>query len=142
MIDFENYVYTQIVGSLANEFGAGTVEVGAEYVDTPPKFPFVSVEQTDNYVKRSRRTTKIENTNTVSYEINVYSNHKSLKKSQAKKIMSVIDNAMAQFGFTRTMLNPVPNLSNATIYRLVARYTADTEMEVVGDDYIYTVYQN
>lgn len=142
MIDFENYIYTQIVSALTTAFGAGAVASGSEYTDVPPKFPFVSVEQTDNYVRRNRRTVKIENTNTVAYEINVYSNKVDGRKSEAKAIMAVVDATMEQMGFTRTMLNPIPNLANATIYRLVARYIADTEVEQSGNDLIYTVYQN
>ena len=142
MIGFENYVYTQIYGALENAYGAGVVKMGGEYVDPPPKFPFVTVEQIDSYVKRSRRTTNIENMDTVSYEVNVYSNKKNNRKSEAISIMAVVNHAMASIGFTRTMMNPVPNLSNSTIYRLTARYSADAEEEIIGDDTVYTVYQN
>ena len=37
-------------------------------------------------------------------------------------IMETIDNEFSKIGFTRTMCNPVSNLQDATIYRIVARY--------------------
>jgi len=36
--------------------------------------------------------------------------------------METIDNEFSKIGFTRTMCNPVSNLQDATIYRIVARY--------------------
>ena len=56
------------------------------------------------------------------YEVNVYTNSVGYKKSEAKDIMETIDNEFSKMGFTRTMCNPVSNLQDATIYRIVARY--------------------
>lgn len=41
--------------------------------------------------------------------------------------MKVIDDLMYQRNFTRISLSPIPNLENASIYRLVARYRAETD---------------
>ena len=38
--------------------------------------------------------------------------------------MAVIDDVMTGLGFTRTMLQQLPNMNDATIFRLTARYTA------------------
>jgi len=40
---------------------------------------------------------------------------------------------MAALGFTRIVLNPVPDMNDATIYRMVARYRA----VVSRDEIIY-----
>ena len=58
------------------------------------------------------------------YEINVFSNLMVGKKSQAKSIFKDIDAVMAGLGFTRTVKTAIPNLENATIYRMVGRYKA------------------
>jgi hypothetical protein len=58
------------------------------------------------------------------YEVNVYSNKKSGKKSECKKIISIIDEEMSALGFTRIMLQPIPNMDDATKYRMTARYRA------------------
>ena len=57
------------------------------------------------------------------YEVNVYSNKTSGKKSECKEIIAVIDDILLGLGFTRTMKNPV-SMDDATIYRMVTRYTA------------------
>ena len=57
-------------------------------------------------------------------EVNVYSNKGVNKKTECKNIMGVIDGAMATLGFSRTMLNPIPNMEEATIYRILGRYRA------------------
>ena len=72
-----------------------------------------------------RRTTKsIENHAQVLYEVNVYSNKTSGKKAECKAIIALIDSKMEALGFTRTLMNPVPNEEDATVYRMVARYRA------------------
>jgi hypothetical protein len=56
--------------------------------------------------------------------LNVYSNKKSGKKSECKAIASLIDDEMAALGFSRSMLQPIPNMDDATIYRMTGRYRA------------------
>jgi hypothetical protein len=58
------------------------------------------------------------------YEVNVYSNKTIGKKSECKEIAAIIDEQMLALGFARTMLQPIPNLDDATIYRMVGRYSA------------------
>ena len=58
------------------------------------------------------------------YELNVYSNKAAGKKAECKHIAAVVDAEMAAMGFTRMMLNPIPNMDDATIYRITGRYRA------------------
>jgi hypothetical protein len=67
------------------------------------------------------------------YEVNVYSNQQTGKKSKCKEIFKIIDNEFQKLGFTRTLKEPIPNLKNATIYRMIGRYTA----VVSADERIY-----
>ena len=39
-------------------------------------------------------------------------------------IASIVDEELLKLGFSRTMLNPIPNMEDATIYRMKGRYTA------------------
>ena len=64
---------------------------------------------------------------TLMYEINIYSNKTTGKKAQCRNIMKVVDDLMYRRNFIRTAMSPVPNLENATIYRIVARYQAETD---------------
>ena len=95
-----------------------------EYLPTPPRMPAVYIQESDNRVVESMRTTNIENAVSVMYECNVFSNKASGKKSEAKKIASVMDSAFTEIGFTRTLMENVPNFNEASIYRIVCRYEA------------------
>ena len=104
--------------------------VSGEYVDTPARFPAVTIVESDNMIVQRMRTTNIENAVTLMYEVNVYTNTVGYKKSEAKDIMEVVDNEFSKLGFARTMCNPISNLSDATIYRMVARYTASVDKDL------------
>ena len=56
--------------------------------------------------------------------MNVYSNKTAGKKAEAKAIANTADAVFAEIGFTRTFREQVPNINNATIYRIVCRYEA------------------
>lgn len=122
MIDLENDVFTD-VATVLRAAHAGIFVTG-EYVPIPPKFPAVSIVEADNRVVERMRTLEIENAVSVMYEVNVYSNKASGKKAEAKAIAATLDTAFAQMGFTRTMKEPIANLNDATIYRIVCRYEA------------------
>ena len=66
----------------------------------------------------------IENAVNVMVEVNVYSNKISGKKAEATEIMGAVDESMRIKGFTRIMCQPIENQADATIYRMVARFTA------------------
>lgn len=107
--------------------------MSGESTDIPAKYSrSVIIEEKDNYVYTRASTTKIENAANVMYEVNVYTNRVGYKKQDAQEIMAFIDEIMAEMGFTRTMMQPIDNLSDATIYRMVARYeaTVDTDFMI------------
>lgn len=123
MIDIESIIFQRLSTVLRANYSE--ISVYGEYVKTPAVFPCVTIEEKDNYVlERTRSSGGIENHAGLVYEINVYSNKKTGKKSQCKEIFSLIDREMQDMGFTRTMLNPIPNIDDATIYRMVGRYKA------------------
>ena len=63
----------------------------------------------------------------VMFEVNVYSNKAEGRKSECKSIMAAIDEVLFKMNFKRMALTPVPNMEDATIYRLVARYRVATD---------------
>lgn len=63
----------------------------------------------------------------VMFEVNVYSNKAEGKKTECKTIMNEIDKTLFAMNFKRLALTPVPNMEDATIYRLVARYRVATD---------------
>ena len=124
MIDCENEVYTRIAKVLREKFPG--INITGEYVKAPSGFPHVSITQSDNSVVSERMTGSAEMAQ-VMFEINVYSNKAEGKKAECKSIMKSIDDVIFSMNFKRQALTPVPNLEDATIYRLVARYGVMTD---------------
>ena len=117
---------TPIAEALRKRFKG--ISVSGEYVNAPPKFPYVSIVEQDNYMSANRLdSSDREKFSTLMYEVNVYSDKAGSKKSACREIMGVIDEMLYKRNFTRISLSPVPNMENGTIYRLVARYRAETD---------------
>lgn len=133
MIDLESPLFTEIAGVLRSTYKGITVY--GEYVPAPAGFPSVSFVEMDNGTYLPARTNRItEQYAEVMYEVNVYSNLSRGKKNQAKAIMDTIDTLLQQYGFERITVQPIQNMNDATIYRMVGRYRA-----VVSDD--LTIYR-
>ena len=133
MIDLENDIFDYAAKALRAAHTG--IDVAAEYVELPAKFPHVSIVEADNRILERMRTNNIENAASVMYEVNIYSNKASGKKSEAKAITNTLDDVLSSIGFTRTFREQVPNLRDATIYRIVCRYEA-----VIDKDYV--IYQS
>jgi hypothetical protein len=123
MIDCENEIFNKVAESVKAVYPS--VFISGEYIRTPSKFPFVSlIEMSNTAYDRTQSSGSLENHASLMYEVNIYSNKKSGKKSECKAIATLIDNELAALGFSRTMLQPIPNMDDATIYRITGRYTA------------------
>jgi hypothetical protein len=123
MIDVENEVFSRVANKVRKEFP--NIMMTSEYVKSPSSFPHASLEEKDNSSYTSTETSSCsENHVSVMYEVNVYSNKISGKKAECKKIIALIDKEMMAIGFNRVMLQPIPNIDDATVYRMLARYRA------------------
>lgn len=123
MIDVESEIFTVVAKAVRTVYP--NIYMVGEYVKTPPKFPCISLVEMDNSAYDKTQTSgKLENHANVMYELDVYSNKTSGKKSECKAITKLVDNEMATLGFSRTMLQPIPNVDDATIYRMKGRYMA------------------
>ena len=123
MIDYENEIFNTVATVVRAKYP--DIYMVGEYVKTPPKFPFVSLVEMDNQsYQRTEDSGSSENHVSVMYEVNIYSNKTVGKKTECKEIAAVIDEQMLALGFARTMLQPISNLDDATIYRMVGRYSA------------------
>ena len=123
MNQIENEVFTKVKTKLTTELGNGKVFVTGEYTPTPPFFPCVYISESDNF-NVGFDGCNHEIVTGVMYEVEVYSNKQNGKKAEAKSIMAIVDGVLTPLGFTRTLLQQIPNMSDATIFRLTARYTA------------------
>lgn len=108
------------------------IAVAGEYTNSPTKFPYASIVETDNYIdSRYIDSSGEEKIARLMYEVNVYSNKEGVKKSECRKILNSIDKKMYLRNFVRLSMSPVPNLWDATIYRLNARYEGATDGEAM-----------
>ena len=123
MINVENEIFSIVAKAVRNDYPG--IYMSGEYVKSPPSFPAVSLVEMDNSsYSRTQTSSSVENHAELMYEVDIYSNKKSGKKSECKAIAELIDNEMAALGFSRIMLQPIPNIDDATIYRMTGRYTA------------------
>lgn len=122
--------------------------VTGEYVDSPAKFPAVTLVQADSSENMRTHTTIGETSTSLMYEANVYSNKVGYKKMEAYDIMDTIDQVMTGqietegrlLGFRRTMCSPIPNLQDATIFALVARYQGVDKPEYHEGETTHRIY--
>ena len=130
MIDIETEVFSTVSEKVREQYPK--IFITGEYVKSPSSFPCVSLIEVDNQIYRNTRTTEyIENHAQVVYEVNVYSNRTKGKKAECKEILGFVDKQLKALGFTRTLMTPVPNEVDATVYRMVARYRAIVSKENV-----------
>lgn len=123
MIDIENEVFSTVATDVRAKYP--DIYMVGEYVKTPPKFPCMSLVEMENQsYQQTEDSGSSENHVSVMYEVNIYSNKTVGKKAECKAIATLIDERMLALGFARTMLQPIPNLDDATIYRMVGRYSA------------------
>ncbi len=121
MIDKENEIFNAVATALRKKF-KGIYVIGAEMSSAPPKFPAVSLVQTNNAVKSEYTTFDcLENVVTEDYKAEVFSNLEKGKETQTKEITSIISDVMSEFDYVRTFCEVVPN-ADATINRRMSRY--------------------
>ena len=128
MIDAEAKVFSTVAAAFTAAYPTGSRY--GEPVDTPAKFPCLTLVEIDNATyERSQDADLTEHHATIVYEVNAYSNKTSGAKQECKAIMALVDTEMQKMGFTRLFCNQTKNLDNK-IYRMTARYRG-----VISEDY-------
>jgi len=123
MIDCEQDIFNDVAAVVRKKYPK--IYIVGEYVKSPPSFPCVMLVQEDSVsYQKTQDTASTENHVQVLYELTVCSNKTSGKKTECKAIAALADAELLSLGFTRTMLQPVPNELDASVYRLVGRYKA------------------
>ena len=121
MIDKESEVFQAVSSALRAKYKSIYI-IGTEITDAPPKFPAVSLVQTNNTVQARFSTFDyLENVVGEEYKAEVYSNLEKGKEAQTKEITSTISDIMASLGYERTFCEMVPNM-DPTISRRMSRY--------------------
>jgi hypothetical protein len=122
LIDKENEIFAAVAKKLREKF-PGIYVIGTEITSAPPKFPAVSLVQTNNAIQGRYSTfNSLENVAKEDYKAEVYSNLITGKEAQTKEITEVISDVMCEMNYERTFCEPIPN-ADATIHRRMSRYT-------------------
>ena len=129
MIDIETKIYSPIATALKAEYP--DIFVTGEPVPTPGKPLVVGIVQQDNYMSANKLDNSgRERFSTLMFQIDVYSNLQTGKKSKCKEVMGFIDEMMFKLNFTRLSLTPIPS-PDTGYYRYTARYRAETDGETM-----------
>lgn len=123
MIDVENELFTEVYNEVVKTFP--NIRMTGEYELAQSEFPCLYFLEKDNSVRKSTMTGgKIENFADVMYEAAAYSNKVPGKKEECKAILQIVDRVMSRRGLRRTMKQIIPNMLDASVCRMVARYEA------------------
>lgn len=126
VLDIEPYVINTVTTRLESDFSG--ILVSGEFIRQPSSFPFVAIVEEDNYMTQIHMdSSDTEKFTTVVYEVNVFSDKPNGKRRQCREIMKAIDEEMYKMNFRKLSSYPSPNIENASIYRLTARYRAETD---------------
>lgn len=84
MIDIESFLFSRIAGVLRASYEG--IFVSGEYVDSPAKFPAVTIVESDNSVLQKMRTAapNLENAVSLMYEVNIYTNTEGFKNPRRR----------------------------------------------------------
>lgn len=126
MIDAELKIFNAVrpyVVSLCATNGFKSV-----YTPTPSAFPTVCLYEMDNATVRKRQSsTPGENFATITYEAQIYAQ----TKAECRQVFAALDEAMILLGFNRFSGQFIPNADNTKVFRYVARYEAEIDVNGV-----------
>ena len=127
MIDVEKYVFDVAYNAVATLNITG-LTMTSIYTPNPASFPHVYLEMASSAQDRASQTTDCgEERANVMFQCNVYSNKRSGAKTQAKQIAGAVSDALSSLNLTRKMMQPIPNLADATIYQIIMRFTGQVD---------------
>jgi hypothetical protein len=146
VVDVENIVFSTVATALRDTFKPPTTDkvifVSGEATAAPSSFPAATLVEIDNATyERTLDSDHTESHAQLGYQLDVYSNLVSGRKSQCKAILKVADEEMFSMGFIRVNANPV-EMAQGSIYRMTARYRAVVAAgEASGENVIYRTYR-
>lgn len=121
MIDKEIYVFDNVYHFVMGHPKMSAEQFASQYVPSPPKFPYATLEEITNVTaQRYRSTAQNEDMAIVAYEANVYAN----TKKDCREVMNCIDAGMNDLNFIRDSMNYVDNVADRNLFRLVCRFRA------------------
>ena len=128
MVDKENEVFTNVRAAVLTEYPDAKID--SSYQAVPAGFPHISFYARDVYTPQGALSSALQPAYvSMMFEANVYSNKTSGKKEEAKKIMRIIADAMAEMNMRMISNTPVANLNDSSIYRMTARFEGNADSD-------------
>lgn len=119
MIDFSNEIFSAVAKDLRSAYKG--IKVVGEYVAAPSAFPTVTIDETGNIP--AHQDSAVNNKYArVTYRVQVFSNLKSGKRSQAREIYSRVDDVLQALGLSAVSYTTTPAIYNSEVYCITATY--------------------
>lgn len=119
MIDHEAELFNIVARKLREKYGANNIYViGEEVINEPPRYPSISIVQSDNIINDKYSTFKEqENVAIETYKVEVVSKD----SEQSKEIVDLINEVFKEHNYLRTYNQPVFSVDTSN-YRRIARF--------------------
>lgn len=125
MLDFSNEIFTTVASDLRSLYTG--VQVKGEYVDTPSKFPTVTIDEIQN-VPVHMDSSKTNKYARVTYRTQTFCNGDG-KRKKARDIFDSLDNILMDLGLVTKTYTTTPAIYNSEIYCITA-----THEGIIGAD--------
>ena len=119
MIDHSNEIFNAVAVDLRSAYSG--VRVVGEYVHSPTTFPTVTIDETQNWPVHLDSAVQNKYAQ-VQYRVQVFSNLKSGKRSQAREIYSRVDEKLQSLGLYAISYSTTPAIYNSEVYCITAIY--------------------
>ena len=125
MIDYSNEIFNVVAVHLRSLYPG--IQVKGEYVDTPAKFPTVTIDEVSNVP--DYLDSAVENKYArVTYRVQVFCNGEG-KRSAARQIYASVDEILMGLNLVARTYTTTPAIYNSDIYCITATHDG-----VIGDD--------
>ena len=119
MIDKSNEIFNAVATDLRSAYSG--IKVVGEYVATPTIFPTVTLDEIQNIPVHL--DSGVENKFAeVVYRVQIFSNSKSGKRSEAREIYGLVDAKLQSLGLYAVTFSTTPTIYNSDVYCITATY--------------------
>ena len=140
MIDIESKIVDTVFNAVRTAYPNADVTTG--YDEKTAVFPCVVVYETNNAPYRRGNTDDCaENYTRLTYDVSVYTNNENSAKTDGKKILALVDEALQGLKFRRIHKNRPLNI-NRTVFRQYGRWEVIVSKPItVGETTVYQMYR-
>lgn len=119
MIDFSNEIFNEVAKNLRSTYSDITV-VG-EYVESPAKFPTVTIDEIQN-IPTHKDTATYNKYAEIVYRTQIFCNGVG-KRQKARQIFNSLDKTLMDLGLYVKTYTTTPTIYNAEVYCITATHS-------------------